>query len=555
MRVMGCKNSAYWIGTFLFDFAIILCFVLFLVLMVYTQYLIYFYHPITDSFNRNITFATHDWITFMLLTLCFVCATVTIAYFWGFVYKTAIEATSTYPVIALLCTSFSIILLNLNFYSKNLVLYLLPFIFQTVLESEGFPGLSVALQVVGFLVGPCLAFQQGLFAMNPEAQGGFNKVLIQSPWFYVTLLMAQATIYMVMTIVIENNKFNVRIKDADVKETVHADELGAFTEDLEIDLKRLLSPDNKDPIKVRDLRKVYKNGNVAIDNLSFGVEKGQIFGLLGPNGAGKSTTFNIITQLISRSAGRIELNGRSIDQKDKFEIYRDCGVCPQFDPLWELLTVKEHLEIFGRIKGITGVELQENVNYYLDILHIRQHQNKRTYQLSGGNKRRLCVAMSMIGAPSLQFMDEPSTGLDPLARFYLWDTIKQTMAMRNSSIILTTHSMPEAESLCNKIGNYLPLLTLSKSFYLLLLGIMINGKFVCVGNTQYLKNKYGNGYKITLSKGPKCIGDMVSYMKDISESARLVVEDDSDVYETYQVTPFIQTNWSNEYLKCLSGSF
>jgi len=484
MRVMGCKNSAYWIGTFLFDFSIILCFVIFLVLMVQAQ---------------NITFATHDWMIFLLLTLSFVSATVTIAYFWGFLYKTAIEATSTYPVIALL------------------FLYLLPFIFQTVLQVEGLVTLSIILQVVGFTVGPCLAFQQGLFALNPEAQGGFNKVLIQSPWFYVGLLTTQATIYMIMTIVIENNKFNVKMKDVNAREAVHADDLGAFTEDIEVDLKRLLSPDNKDPIKVRDLRKVYKNGNVAIDNLSFGVEKGQIFGLLGPNGAGKSTTFNIITQLISRSGGKIELNGKSIDQKDKFDIYRDCGVCPQFDPLWELLTVKEHIEIFGLIKGLSGAELQENVDYYLDILHIRQHMNKRTYQLSGGNKRRLCVALSSIGAPSLQFMDEPSTGLDPLARYYLWDTIKQTMAMRNSSIILTTHSMPEAESLCGKIG------------------IMINGRFVCVGNTQYLKNKYGKGYKITLSRGPNCTGDMGQYMKEISAKAEFLDEDGSDVYETYQI--------------------
>lgn len=371
----------------------------------------------------------------MILTLSFVCATVTIAYFWGFLYKTAIEATSSYPVVALL------------------FLYLLPLVFQTVLISEGWTKVALVLQVAGFVFGPCLAFQQGLFALNPQAQNGFNYVLIQSPWFYVSLLITQATVYMIMTIVIENNKFNVKVKDVAAKETVYNDEVGSFSEDIETDLKRLLSPDNKDPIKVHGLRKVYKNGHAAIDNLSFGVEKGQIFGLLGPNGAGKSTTFNIITQLISRTGGKIELNGRSIDQKDKFEIYRDCGVCPQFDPLWELLTVREHLAIFGQIKGLTGKELQENIDYYLDILHIRQHQHKRTYQLSGGNKRRLCVAMASIGAPSLQFMDEPSTGLDPLARYYLWDTIKQTMAMRNSSIILTTHSMPEAESLCGKIGN------------------------------------------------------------------------------------------------------
>lgn len=415
-----------------------------------------------------------------------------------------------------------------------IVLYLLPFIFQTVLEYEKFNRASTAIQILGFTLGPCLAYQQGLFALNPNAQGGmFGNVLIQNPWFYIILLMTQAIAYMVLTIFIENIKFSVKIKEQRAVEPAPSDELGSFSEDIEMDLKRLNSPDNHDPIKVSDLRKVYKNGNVAVENLSFGVEKGQIFGLLGPNGAGKSTTFNIITQLISRSGGRIELNGHSIDQKDKFEIYKDCGVCPQFDPLWELLTVKEHIAIFGRIKGLTGVELQENIDYYLDILHIRQHQNKRTYQLSGGNKRRLCVAISSIGAPSMQFMDEPSTGLDPLARFYLWDTIKQTIAMRNSSIVLTTHSMPEAESLCGKIGKFVA------SYYVLqmfaCIGIMINGRFVCIGNTPYLKNKYGKGYKITLSKGPKFVGDMEIFIKEISERAKFLDDDGSDVYETYQV--------------------
>ena len=231
------------------------------------------------------------------------------------------------------------------------------------------------------------------------------------------------------------------------------EELPDSLADTEIEINRMNDPDNADVIKVKDLQKVYPTGQAAVKGISFGVEKGQIFGLLGPNGAGKSTTFNMITQLISRSGGEIELNGRSIDSENKFSIYKDCGVCPQFDSLWDLLTVREHLVIFGKIKGLTGRNLQENVDYFLNILHIKQHQNKRSSQLSGGNKRRLCVALASIGAPSMQFMDEPSTGLDPLARVYLWDTIKQTMALRNSSIILTTHSMPEAESLCSKIGN------------------------------------------------------------------------------------------------------
>lgn len=338
-----------------------------------------------------------------------------------------------------------------------LVFYLLPFATHGVLAWFQFQKLSTLAQIIGFVIGPCLAFQQGLFALNPTNQENdiFNKSLFSNPWAYVGILVLQATGYMIITILIENRKSSVKLQNTKVLPQIQGEEeeVDEFAEDVESEMKQMMSSQKKPVIKVTNLQKVYPRGQQAVKGISFGVEKGEIFGLLGPNGAGKSTTFNIITQLISRSGGTVELGGRSIDSEDKFTIYKDCGVCPQFDSLWDLLTVKEHLIIFGKIKGLSGKDLQENIDYFLDILHIRQNQHKKTSQLSGGNKRRLCVALASLGAPTMQFMDEPSTGLDPLARVYLWDTIKQTLALRNSSIVLTTHSMPEAESLCTKIGN------------------------------------------------------------------------------------------------------
>ena len=228
--------------------------------------------------------------------------------------------------------------------------------------------------------------------------------------------------------------------------------------DVEVEYERVSQTDNHDPIKIINLKKVYKNGHVGLKGVSFGVEKGQIFGLLGPNGAGKSTAFGIITQLLDRSDGQVSLNGKSMNAENDTDIYKDCGICPQFDALWDLLTVKEHLQIFSKIKGLRGNELKETVAYFLNILKISHHKDKKTYQLSGGNKRRLCVALASLGGPTIQFMDEPSTGMDPLARILLWDVIKQNLAQRDSSLVLTTHSMTEAESLCSKIGTLLLLL-------------------------------------------------------------------------------------------------
>ena len=300
-----------------------------------------------------------------------------------------------------------------------------------------------------------MPYQQALFLLNPDAQGSlFGIVLFDGVGWIVGILFIQAIVYMTLTLLIEYKLINLKGKQPDAKQNrPKSDEVTEAHDDVHDEMERLKNPKNKDPIKVLDLTKQYGNGHKALKGISFGVEKGQIFGLLGPNGAGKSTAFNIMTQLIDATSGEIYLNGKNTATTNKFDIYKSCGVCPQFDALWELLTVKEHLDLIGKVKGLTGADLKTNTDYFLEVLKIRGHKDKKTFQLSGGNKRRLCVALASTGAPKTQFMDEPSTGMDPLARTFLWDTIKQNLAaVKDSAIVLTTHSMTEAESLCSKIG-------------------------------------------------------------------------------------------------------
>lgn len=335
------------------------------------------------------------------------------------------------------------------------MLYLGPMFLASLFNLINLHAVSIVFQVIGYALGPWLPYQQSLFALNPEYERTFfGLVLIDNALWIMLILYCQAIAYMVLTLLLEFRWFHVTVKDHNEKIQQHdAEEPPIGESDIKAEETRLLDPTNNFPIKVLNLKKRFKNGHRALKGISFGVEKGQIFGLLGPNGAGKSTAFNIITQLINGTSGEVYLNGRSIASKNKFEIYKNCGICPQFDALWELLTVKEHLEIIGKIKGLTRADLKANTDYFLDILKIREHKDKKTFQLSGGNKRRLCVALASTGAPITQFLDEPSTGMDPLARTYLWDTIKQNLAIRDSAIVLTTHSMTEAESLCSKIGN------------------------------------------------------------------------------------------------------
>jgi ATP-binding cassette, subfamily A (ABC1), member 3 len=134
------------------------------------------------------------------------------------------------------------------------------------------------------------------------------------------------------------------------------------------------------------------------------------------------------------------------------DIYQNVGICPQFDCLWGNLTPPEHLYLFGRMKGLSGQDLIENIEYYINIMQLNDYRKTRSKDLSGGNKRKVCVAIALIGGPNLQFFDEPSTGLDPIAKRFLWNTLNKSLSTRSSSIVLTTHSMTEAESLCHKIG-------------------------------------------------------------------------------------------------------
>lgn len=232
---------------------------------------------------------------------------------------------------------------------------------------------------------------------------------------------------------------------------------------------------DSDLVKLDGLRKVYKGGKVAVRDLKLGLKKGECFGYLGINGAGKTSTLKMLTGDILPSKGTAYLNGLDI-MSQQLEIRRLIGYCPQFDALLDLLTVREHLELFGRIKGIPASDLEQVVMEKLHQMDLIDYETKLAGSLSGGNKRKLSVAIAMIGSPPIMFLDEPSTGMDPVSRRFMWEVISNVSTeRRESTIILTTHSMEECEALCTKVG------------------IMVGGSLQCLGSIQHLKGKYGDG--------------------------------------------------------------
>ncbi|KAI8501113.1 ATP-binding cassette sub- A member 5 [Branchiostoma belcheri] len=224
-------------------------------------------------------------------------------------------------------------------------------------------------------------------------------------------------------------------------------------------------------------RKKAEKEKVAVQHVSLSVQQGEVFGLLGPNGAGKTTTMDVITSELAPTRGRIVVGGYDV-QSSLSSAFQAMGYCPQIDPLFPLTTLREHLELYGTIQGLNDEDLQSVVNYFIEAMEIEEHQDKRSPKLSGGTKRKVSFLISLLGNPKIVLMDEPSTGMDPGAKRFLWNTISSAFNDSSRGAILTTHSMEEADALCSRVG------------------IMVNGQLRCLGSTQHLKTKYGSGYML-----------------------------------------------------------
>ena len=260
-------------------------------------------------------------------------------------------------------------------------------------------------------------------------------------------------------------------------------------------------------VRLKNIRKEFIKGGccskkeqiIAIKNINFCVESGECFGLLGLNGAGKTSTFKCITQEFSPTNGTIYINGN--DTYNNFDKFKNLiGYCPQYEAIFEYMTVYENLEFYARIKGIKKIYLEKLVNAMIMEMALDEYTKKIAGKLSGGNKRKLSVAISLLGNPQIVLLDEPSTGMDPEARRFMWSIIhKSSKIGKKSSVIMTTHSMDEAETLCQRMG------------------IMFNGEFVCLGKASQIKETYGYGYEIDLRIKPLTIELQDEYIQIIND--------------------------------------
>ncbi|MEY3866311.1 MAG: hypothetical protein RLZZ338_202 [Cyanobacteriota bacterium] len=211
----------------------------------------------------------------------------------------------------------------------------------------------------------------------------------------------------------------------------------------------------------------------VVNNLSFTINKGEMFGLLGPNGAGKSTTIRMLTTLTKPTSGKIEVGGFDIT-KESLQVKRSIGVVLQQTSVDGDLSVWENMEFHGRLHHIPNPNRQTLINQWLNYVELSDRADVLVKTLSGGMKRRLQIARALLHQPEILFLDEPTVGLDPQTRRRLWEIIldlnKQGMTM-----LLTTHYMDEVEYLCDRIG------------------IMDSGKLIELGTLKEFRKKHGEG--------------------------------------------------------------
>ncbi|AFZ48777.1 ABC transporter related protein [Cyanobacterium stanieri PCC 7202] len=237
-------------------------------------------------------------------------------------------------------------------------------------------------------------------------------------------------------------------------------------------------------VRLEKVTKIY-NKIPVVNELSFEIKSGEIFGLLGPNGAGKSTTIKMLITLARPSRGKIEVAGYDVVHSPE-AVKRNIGVVLQQTSVDGELTVWENLEFHGRMHHIPNPQRQELIDRWLEYVELGDRRSDLVKTLSGGMKRRLQIARALLHNPQVLFLDEPTVGLDPQTRRRLWEIIKD-LNRQGMTILITTHYMEEVEFLCERVG------------------IIDAGQLIELGTVEEFKQKYGEGIMVTQK------GDRIDY--------------------------------------------
>lgn len=249
-------------------------------------------------------------------------------------------------------------------------------------------------------------------------------------------------------------------------------------------------------VSIKNLVKNYGDF-CAVDNLSFSVNEGEIFGLLGPNGAGKSTTMNVMSTLSDYTGGKITIGGMDIN-KEREKVKRIIGVVPQEIAVYPYLTAEENVKFFASLYGLRGRELADAATQALQFTGLLEYAKKKTNKMSGGMKRRLNIACGIAHRPSLIIMDEPTVGVDAQSREHILQSIKK-LRDNGATVIYTSHYMNEVEQICDRIA------------------IIDHGRFVACGTEEELVSLVSDYKQLSIKTDFSDEFDKSTFMNEITK--------------------------------------
>ena len=278
-------------------------------------------------------------------------------------------------------------------------------------------------------------------------------------------------------------------------------------------------------LKLENVRKTY-GSLVAVDNLSFSVKNGEIFGLLGENGAGKTTTFRMIMGLLEPDKGKITLDGKKIDYKVTDKI----GFVTEERSLLTKLTVKEMIEYYGVLKGMDESNIDKKLDYWLEKFEITEYKNKKIKELSKGNQQKIQFISAVINDPKLLILDEPFTGLDPINVGLLKDAVKE-LQKKGCSIIFSSHQMEYIEDFCEQLI------------------ILVHGRAILNGSLDEIKENYAK--KNIIIKADDLDIDAIKKIKgviDVEQKANEVVVHIEDISISKSVFDIVKDKYVTKYV-------
>ena len=483
--ISGLNKLLYWSSSYLWDFCIYLI-AIFLGSIVFL------------CFSEAAFVSPSHYPVFLAACLAFGAASISLMYIATWIFQSPSKA-----YVVMFCLS-----------------YVVGMIFMVVDYSYDFTNkktnkqLSLVLEDI-FLVFPSYSFTKVLYQLiliyiqeavdiefgvqlNTTGLGagkgsGSQLYRLDLIWKYVLAMLAEALILFVLNVLIDigvdffishpvlrtGATRRKELEDHDVAEEEKrvTDEPGDNVLSLEYLYKRYIGVWDF----IRAFLPIRHKPSHAVRNLTLGVRK-ECFGLLGLNGAGKTSVFNMVTGVRSISSGSIKISGRDIHLA-RLRAYSQLGYCAQYDSLFPLLTAREHLYVYGMLRGMGGRRLRTRVNQLITRLYLTEYADLPSGRYSGGNKRKLSTAIALVSDPSLLLLDEPTAGIDPYAKQFLWKVIRE-LTREGVASMLTTHSMSECEALCTRIG------------------IMKEGHLQCIGSPQHLKSKYGKGYVMKFYLSP-----------------------------------------------------